>query len=74
MVQVMLVNLEIAFWKAAIPLMRESPLVQTTLQRILPLVQSKETMRLLAQIIALISAGLVLGFGIGLARLILAAR
>jgi hypothetical protein len=70
----MLVNLEIAFWKAAIPLMRESPFVQTTLRRILPLVQSKETMRILAQMITLVSAGLVLGFGIGLAKLVLAVR
>lgn len=74
MVQVMLVNLEIAFWKAAIPLMRESPFVQSTIRQVIPLIQKRETMRFLAQCVGLTCAGLVIGFAIGLARVYLGAK
>jgi hypothetical protein len=65
MVQGMLTNLEISFWKAAIPLMRESMLLQVTLRKVIPLIQNRDFLRLLAQVTAFASAGLVIGFAIG---------
>jgi hypothetical protein len=73
MVTAVLTNLEIAFWKTAIPLMRESQFVQTCVQRIFPVFQlrrrylhQKAVLGLLLQTFGLALAGLVLGFAAGL--------
>ena len=76
MVNTVLYNIEITFWKTAIPLMRESPFIQTCIQRALPLIQQtlrekgllhrKDWFKLMAIMIGLGCAGLVLGFAAGL--------
>lgn len=70
MVQGVLNNLEMTFWKAAIPLMRESAFIQTTLQKMIPLIQNRDFLRLLAQITAFACTGLIIGFAIGIVKVL----
>jgi hypothetical protein len=62
------IRLEIAFWDAIIPLMRQSSLVQFTLQNSYPLFKNKELTRLAMHAIFIACLGLILGFVIGFVR------
>ena len=62
------IHLEIAFWDAIIPLMRQSRLVQFFLQNTYPLFKNRYQTRLVMQAIFIASLGLILGFVIGFVR------
>jgi hypothetical protein len=62
------VRLEIAFWDAIIPLMRQSRLVQVLLQNTYPFVKNRDHTRLAMQALFVASIGLILGFVIGFVR------
>jgi hypothetical protein len=61
-------HLEIAFWDAIIPLMRQSRLVQFFLQNSYPLIKNRDHARLTMQAIFIVCLGLILGFVIGFLR------
>jgi hypothetical protein len=61
-------RLEIAFWDAIIPLMRQSRLVQVLIQNTYRLVKHRDHNRLAIQALIVISLGLILGFVIGFVR------
>jgi hypothetical protein len=61
-------RLEIAFWDAIIPLMRQSRLVQVLIQNTYRLVKNRDHNRLAIQALIVISLGLILGFVIGFVR------
>ncbi len=62
------VRLEIAFWDAIIPIMRQSRFVQFFLEKSYPLFKNKELTRLAMHAIFMACLGLVLGFVIGFIR------
>ncbi len=62
------IHLEIAFWDAIIPLMRQSRLVQLFLLHSYPILKNKNQTRLAMQAIFVVCLGLVLGFVIGFVR------
>jgi hypothetical protein len=62
------IRLEIAFWDAIIPLMRQSRLVQVLLQNTYPIVKNRDHTRLVMQALFIACSGLILGFVIGFVR------
>ncbi|RPI87896.1 MAG: hypothetical protein EHM41_03320 [Chloroflexi bacterium] len=73
MVQVMLNNLEIVFWKTAVPLMRESRLIQSCIREVLPRLENHKRIEaaqpLVPSLFSLLTTsaiGLVLGFALKL--------
>lgn len=73
MVQVMLYNIEIVFWKTAVPLMRESRLIQSCIREVLPRLENnrlrEEAQPMIPVLFSLLTTsaiGLVIGFVLGL--------
>lgn len=73
MANMMLYNLEITFWKTAVPLMRESPVVQSCIRQVLPRLQNRRISKAVLSILSILftlaavsSIGFVIGFVAGL--------
>jgi hypothetical protein len=66
MVSIVLANLEINFWKTAIPLMRQSQFIQGCLRETFRILKHREVLAIGALVVALGSLGLVLGLAAGI--------
>ena len=64
----LMIRLEILFWKIAIPGMSQARGLKDLIEKVFPFVQTAEWIRLAAQTVILIGAGITLGFVAGYLR------
>jgi hypothetical protein len=59
------IQLEILFWKIAIPMMSDARGMKEFIEKAFPFIQTAEWIRFAAQAVVLVGAGLTLGFVAG---------